>query len=86
MDASHDEAEDDTPDEGRIITVPPVPPLQDIGAACRFMAALQGDTDRQCEVIELLRMLADDTIDVTMDGVDPDVVERAQDCCALLGI
>ncbi len=86
MDASHDEAEDATPDEARIITVPPAPPVQDFGSACRFMAALQGDTDRQREVIELLRMLADDTIDMTPDGIDPEATACAQDLCVHLGI
>lgn len=54
-------------------------------AADRMMTAL-ADPEHQRKTIELLRMLAEDSIDVTLTGIDPDVVEMAQDLCANLGI
>lgn len=60
--------------------------FRDECAAACFMEALHGNVERQCEVVELIRLIADDAADVTMDGIDPDVVEAAQDLATALGI
>jgi hypothetical protein len=51
-----------------------------------FLARISSDDDLATDVMELLKQLADDALDMTPDGLAADVLLHAQDICTRAGL